>query len=192
MNLERRIAYVLAVSVLLLCAVGGYFLFSRTDTLSARSPDVFADTATTSAALSSGTMAQPAGTEAYMSNAYHFSLFYPDDLSVSEKELSGSSEVILFQDEADQQGFQIFVTPYAGEKITEQRFEMDEPSGVMEDPQNVTIDGAAATEFISSNSAMGASREIWFLHGGYLYEVTAPQSLDSWLLQIMETWQFTR
>ena len=67
---------------------------------------------------------------------------------------------------------------------------MDEPSGVMNDPQNITIDGAPATEFFSTNPAMGASREIWFLHGGFLYEITTPQPLDSWLLQIMETWQF--
>jgi hypothetical protein len=37
---------------------------------------------------------------------------------------------------------------------------------------------------------MGASREIWFLRGGYLYEVTAPQPLDPWLLSIMQTWKF--
>lgn len=44
---------------------------------------------------------------------------------------------------------------------------------------------------MSTNPAMGTAREIWFLHGGLLYEVTAPLSLDGWLVQIMETWQFT-
>jgi hypothetical protein len=68
---------------------------------------------------------------------------------------------------------------------------MDEPSGVMNDPQNITIDAAPATMFLSANSVMGASREIWFLPSGFLYEVTTPQSLDSWLLQLVETWQFT-
>jgi hypothetical protein len=80
---------------------------------------------------------------------------------------------------------------YNQPQITQQRFLMDEPSGVMNAPANITIDGASATEFLSTNPAMGSSREIWFLHGGYLYEVTTSQPLDSWLLQIMQTWQFS-
>jgi hypothetical protein len=99
--------------------------------------------------------------------------------------------VLLFNDRSSGQGFDIFIVPYDQPKIAQQTFQMDEPSGVMNDPQNITIDGAPATEFLSINPAMGASFEIWFLHGGLLYEVTAPQPLDTWLLQIMETWQFT-
>jgi hypothetical protein len=38
---------------------------------------------------------------------------------------------------------------------------------------------------------MGASFDIWLLRGGFLYEVTASQPLDTWLLEIMEIWQFT-
>jgi hypothetical protein len=34
-------------------------------------------------------------------------------------------------------------------------------------------------------------REIWFIHGGFLYEVTTYKQLDSWLTPIMQTWQFT-
>jgi hypothetical protein len=76
------------------------------------------------------------------------------------------------------------------DKITQERFAMDEPSGVMNSPINITLDGAAATEFLSSNTAMGDSREIWFLRGGYLYEITTPRALDAWLLNIMQTWHF--
>jgi len=118
-------------------------------------------------------------------------LYYPDDLTVSAKPGEDGSMVVLFLDQTTAQGFDIFIAPYDQPKITQATFLMDEPSGVMNDPQNITIDGALATEFLSTNSVMGASREIWFLHGGFLYEVTSPQSLDSWLLQIMETWQFT-
>ncbi len=63
-------------------------------------------------------------------------------------------------------------------------------AGVMNNPVNILVDGAAATQFLSTNPVMGASRELWFLHGDFLYEVTASPSLDSWLLQIMQTWQF--
>lgn len=112
-------------------------------------------------------------------------------MTVSEQPGASGSMVILFEDRSSGQGFDIFIDPYLESKITQVTFLMDEPSGVMQDPQNITIDSAPATDFLSTNPAMGTSREIWFLHGGLLYEVTAPQPLDNWLLQIMETWQFT-
>jgi hypothetical protein len=58
-------------------------------------------------------------------------------------------------------------------------------------PTPVTIDGVPATMFFGSNSIMGDTREIWFIHGGFLYEVTTYKQLDSWLTPIMQTWQFT-
>ena len=107
-----------------------------------------------------------------------------------DQSLSDNSIALGFQNQASEQGFEIFITPYNEPTITQQRFLMDEPSGVMNDPVYVLVDGVPATEFFSTNPAMGASREIWFLHGGYLYEVTTPQPLNSWLMQIMGTWQF--
>jgi len=158
------------------------------------SPGAFtaADDASTSAPASNMSVAvqQPLNTKEFQTNMYHFSLYYPDDLSVTEQPGADGSIVVLFKDPSSGQGFEIFIAPYDQPKITQATFLMDEPSGVMNDPQNTTIDHVPATEFFSANSAMGASREIWFLHGGFLYEVTAPQSLDSWLIQIMETWQF--
>jgi hypothetical protein len=44
--------------------------------------------------------------------------------------------------------------------------------------------------FYGSNSVMGDTREIWFIHGGFLYEVTTYKELDSRLVPIMQTWQF--
>jgi hypothetical protein len=65
-------------------------------------------------------------------------------------------------------GFEVYVTPYSGAQITEQEFELDEPSGVKNQPTPVTIDGVPATMFYGSNSVMGDTREIWFIHGGFL------------------------
>jgi hypothetical protein len=151
------------------------------------------DDASTSAPASniSDAVQPPPNTKEFQSNIYHFSLYYPDDLSATKQPGADGSMVVLFEDPSSGRGFDIFIAPYDQPKITQATFLMDEPSGVMNDPQNITIDGAPATEFFSTNTAIGASREIWFLHGGFLYEITTPQSLDSWLLQIMETWQFT-
>ena len=88
-------------------------------------------------------------------------------------------------------GFEVYVTPYSGTQITEQEFKLDEPSGVENHPTHVTVDGVPATMFYGNNSIMGDTREIWFIHGGFLYEVTTYKELDSWLVPIMQTWQFT-
>ena len=132
----------------------------------------------------------PAGTREYKNDSYLFSLDAQQDLTVSEQKGAGNSLTVLFGNQSTGQGFQVFVIPYGDAKITPERFKEDEPSGVMNSPANITIDGAAATEFQSTNQAMGATREIWFIHNGLLYEVTAPISLDSWLLNIMKTWKF--
>lgn len=177
-------------------AVGEYFFMSRESAkfiANNAAGAVFAaagDASTSAPSITSGAVQQPPNTKLYQSSVYHFSLYYPNNLSVSEHPGAGGTMVVLFQDKASQQGFEIFIAPYSDSKITQQRFEEDEPSGVMQSPQNITIAGAAATDFVSSNAAMGASREIWFLHGGYLYEVTTPQPLSDWLISIMQTWQF--
>jgi hypothetical protein len=60
-----------------------------------------------------------------------------------------------FQDPANNEGFEVYVIPYSGTQITAQEFKLDEPSGVMQDPTNVVIDGAQATMFYGNNPIMG-------------------------------------
>jgi hypothetical protein len=98
---------------------------------------------------------------------------------------------VALQDPANNDGFEVYVTPYSGTQVTEQEFKLDEPSGVDNQPTHVAVDGVPATMFYGSNSVMGDTREIWFIHGGFLYEVTTYKELDSWLAPIMQTWRFT-
>lgn len=140
--------------------------------------------------ITSSSAEPPPNTKQYQSSTYHLSLYYPDDLTVSENPGAGNTMVVLFKNKAQGVGFEIFIAPYSQPQITQDRFLMDEPSAVMNDPANITIDGAPATKFLSTNAAMGTSREVWFLYGGYLYEITTPQVLDDWLFQILETWHF--
>jgi hypothetical protein len=136
------------------------------------------------------TVPQPPNTKRYTSPTYRFSLYYPDTLTVTEHPGAEQTMTVLFEGQTGR-GFQIFIAPDSDSQITEQRFLLDEPSGVMQNRQNITIDGSPATEFESTNQAMGASEEVWFLHQNYLYEVTAPQPLASWLISILETWSFS-
>ena len=39
-------------------------------------------------------------------------------------------------------------------------------------------------------ATMGDTREVWFIHGGFLYEVVTYKELDDWFAGIMRTWKF--
>jgi hypothetical protein len=60
----------------------------------------------------------------------------------------------------------------------------------MQQPTDVYIGGVKATMFFSSDALLGPTREVWFLHGGYLFEVTTYKDQDQWLAAIMSTWQW--
>ena len=131
----------------------------------------------------------PAGWLEYKSWIFKFSLLYPDDLRVREYS-EGRGTTIAFQSEKTGRGFQIFVVPYPEDHITPERFKSDVPSGVIQDQQEILIDGARATMFYSQNAVMGDTREVWFIKNGFLYEATTYRDLDAWLSNIMQTWRF--
>lgn len=130
-----------------------------------------------------------AGFKEYRHLTYHFSLFYPDNLLVREFKEKGTALTVTFQDK-EGRSFQIFVVPYGEEKISERRFKIDIPSGIITEPVDIMIDGIRATKFFSQNKIMGETREIWFVKGGFLYEITTYKELDIWLSSIMQTWKF--
>jgi hypothetical protein len=109
-----------------------------------------------------------AGYLPYRNQQYHFSVYYPPDLKVQTYDESGDALTVALQDLTATAGFEVYVTPYSGAQITEARFKTDEPSGAFNQPTNVLIDGVQATMFYGSNSVMGDTREIWFIHGGFL------------------------
>ena len=134
----------------------------------------------------------PDGFAPYANAHYHFALAYPKNLAVTEHTENGGAMTITFEDAAGEQSFQIFVLPYSGTQIDAARFKLDEPSGVMDSPTDVLVDGARATMFFGRNSIMGDTREVWCIHGGFLYEVTTYKDLDPWLAQIMSTWKWAK
>lgn len=132
----------------------------------------------------------PAGQSEYRNEHYRFALFYPQGLTVKTYDEGNGASTITISNSDESQALQIFVVPYDKTQVDQARFEMDEPSGVIVQPTNIQIGGAAAVMFFGNNSIMGDTREVWFVHGGYLFEVTTYKELDAWLSQIMATWQF--
>lgn len=126
----------------------------------------------------------------YKNLLFRFSLLYPRDLQVREYDDGTSASTITFEDTVGTHGFQIFIVPYSEKQITREQFKKDVPSGIIDEPTDIIIDGARATMFFSKDSVIGETREIWFIKDGFLFEITARRALDAWLANIMQTWRF--
>ncbi|KKT74976.1 MAG: hypothetical protein UW71_C0010G0013 [Parcubacteria group bacterium GW2011_GWB1_44_7] len=135
-----------------------------------------------------------------------FSFSYPDGFSVSRLSASaeGAGETIVVQDSKRQAGFQIHLEPYndPDTDITAARLARDIPEMKVKDPQDVLIGGASGRNqistprrnLISTGLAWVAedtgTREVWFIFGGTLYQLTAPLSNDTLLQRVLNTWNF--
>ena len=170
--------------------VGGYFYFSGNDS-SQDSPQPMLGL-TNFNVLETNERKMPLGQREYKSSQFGFSLFYPDGMAVKEFGEGGGAGTITFEDAVNARGFQIFVVPHNGTQVSEERFLKDTPSGVRKESTDIFIDGATASAFYSTHAFLGETREVWFIHGGYLFEVTTPRSGEFLLTEILPTWQFTR
>ena len=111
-------------------------------------------------------------------------------MSVNEFDDGGGARTITFEDAEDGLGFQVFVVPYAEAQVSEERFLKDTPSGERVELEEIMVDGATGAAFYSRHLLLGETREMWFIHNGFLFEVTAPRLLDMWLANIVQTWEF--
>lgn len=137
---------------------------------------------------------------------YGFSVEYPDTISITAYREEAEGETIVFEDESVprrasvgmRRGFQVFVTPFGDdEKITRERILEDVPFVTIDEPQEVLLGTAVsggenipALLFWSEDPRIGRTREVWFVSGGNLYEITAYAHLDEWLAKILSTWEF--
>lgn len=185
------------ILILVLCGAAAYVIKNqdiRTSALPAALGDMSANaTPDVPPPLSTSvpqTTEVQAGMREYQNAAFHFKIDYPDTLAATEYQESGNALTVTFVSADDSQSFEVYVTPYSGTQITQAEFKLDEPSGAFNDPTNVVIDGTQATMFYGSNPIMGDTREVWFIKGGFLYEVATYKQLDSWLGGIMQAWRF--
>jgi len=66
----------------------------------------------------------------------------------------------------------------------------DAPAGVRKDVRDTSIDGSPGITFHGFDAHVGQTYEVWFIHGGLLYEVLTYKELESGLDQILSTWRF--
>lgn len=136
-------------------------------------------------------------TQTYSSRKYGFSFNYPEGHRVGNFQGTNpdgtEKETIVVQDADNLQGFQIIISTFDEDiDITEGRIKRDIFDIKMEDRQTVQLGSARkGLAFISDNDSYGgASREVWFVYRGHLYQVSTYASLDALLQQVLNTWRF--
>jgi len=177
------------------CLLGGGLwlvpkFFSDTLNFSAKPPTQQDTTSSSTDIVVSTQPSAPQDSVQYTNSTYHFSLLYPKTLSIKEYSEKDGGHTITFQSLQEGRGFQIYIISYAGSQISEARFKEDLPSGVRKNVTSVSIDGATGAAFYSTDQLLGDTAEVWFLHGGYLYEVTTLKELTPWFDPIVQTWKF--
>jgi hypothetical protein len=130
----------------------------------------------------------------YTNDTLGFSVGLPDGFTAQEfEDEETKSRTIVLQD-AQGNGIQILATPFPEDlKVLDAaRIQRDIPDMKISDVQSVEI-GANHTgiAFMSDNEAFeGASREVWFVFRGTLYQISTYARLDSLLQSMFGTWKF--
>lgn len=182
-----------SIIVAVLITLAGVFYFLQNITTGSASEFVIGTTTQQSAPAPAAPAREvPSGMKEYRSDQYHFSVLYPAELPSSESHDRGDAMTVSFQGQEGSTGFQIYVAPINGDKITADRFVLDEPSGVRREPKDIDIDGVPGISFYGFDAHVGETAEVWFIKDGFLYEVTTYKELASWLSDIMQSWQFTQ
>lgn len=135
----------------------------------------------------------PEGYIEYRNEQYGFSFYHSQQSEIIEYDEGGGAMTVVLQNKQKVRGLQVFIVPYAEDKITEERFRMDVPSDVRVnvEPTRIGIKQIEAVTFNSYDELLGETREVWFIYDGHLYEITTFKGMGNWLAPILQSWRFT-
>jgi hypothetical protein len=129
-------------------------------------------------------------TSTYSNTTYGFALDYPSDLAVDEYDEGDGARTIVFRKGQQDVGFQIFVTPLSGPPISKRDIQASDPKAQVPTIVAATVGTSVpAFTFLSTAPGMGPSRELWFSHGGYAFQVTTYPDRAVWVAVIFRTWR---
>ncbi|OHA17848.1 MAG: hypothetical protein A2664_00080 [Candidatus Taylorbacteria bacterium RIFCSPHIGHO2_01_FULL_46_22b] len=183
------------IGVIAVVIIGGALYYLR-DMIPVASPSSVANVSSGATKESIAEISSYSYTENYNNPTYNFSFKHPKDFSVSSVSSGDGGDAILVQNLAKNIGVQILVTPFDGGDvdITAEVIQGDIPDMKILDPQEVLVgNNRKGLAFMSDNEAFGGkSREVWFVYGGYLYQISTYADFDEFLKGLFSTWEFTK
>ena len=132
-------------------------------------------------------------TEVYQNKKYRLSFKYPEGYTVTsipDPETGG--DMILVQKQGGKSGIQIVLSPFDEPSAVLTPNRVEQEAGItIESPQDVLIGSRGkGLAFIGKNTNFGTSREVWFVFGTTLYQMSTYIELDVLLKNVLSTWQF--
>lgn len=143
------------------------------------------------------------GATGYTNEEHGFSFDVPRGFAVNAFAEGGSGETILV--EGKEHGFQVFVSPFDEDVVlTEKRIAQDLPELELRDAESIAIGPASDLEqALGSRAAAGIafvhggseneseeSFEVWFVHGGNLYQISAFRASENIVRDMLQSWRF--
>jgi hypothetical protein len=129
----------------------------------------------------------------YTNDIFKFSIRMPDGFSAQEmpQDEVGAATVLLQNENGE--GIQIRISPIDDvRKLSADTIRKNIPDMQISETEEVTVGpDYTGTAFISDNEAFeGASREVWFVYKGNLYQISTYARLDTLLKAMFATWKF--
>lgn len=130
----------------------------------------------------------------YRNEALRFSLELPKGFSAREVASGNNSMQVVVIEDGKGDGLQIVITPF-GKNVTEltpETIHANIPDLLISDSEVVNIgETHRGVMFTSNNESFdGASRELWFVFNGHLYQVATYERLASLLRGLIAHWEF--
>lgn len=135
--------------------------------------------------------------ETYTNDEYRFSVILPEGFGARSGENEFGGDTVVLEDDSAN-GVQIIISPFdeapegKGYVLTAERITQDLPDMTIADTQSVEVgENNKGIAFKSDNPAFdGASREVWFVFRGNLYQISTYERLDELLKTMFGTWRF--
>lgn len=132
------------------------------------------------------------GTREYFHKKRGFSFTHSPQAVIQEYNEGGNATTLVLEERDSKRGFQVFIMPYGEMSVSDERFRLDVPSGVRENETEILLgkDQIRAAAFNSLDAFLGETFEVWFIHEGYLYEITTLKNTSDWITPILNSWKF--
>lgn len=123
-----------------------------------------------------------------------FTLELPEVFSagIFEEEESGAAGETTLIRGPDAAELQIYATAFDEEgPLTPERIHKDLPTISVVAPQQVVLHGGmTALAFLGENEALGKTQEVWFVHDGFLYQLTTTAPMGEEIAKIIGSMRF--
>jgi len=131
----------------------------------------------------------------YTHPMYGFSFEKPDGYTVGSFNDGQGGETVVVQktsNDVAKSGFQIYIyDALEPVELTPQLIKEELPGTNVNNPKKIILDGAPGIMFDSNSSSFeGSSFEIWFIHQGFVYQISSYSEFASELQNIIGSWKF--